>query len=268
MIHKIVRHLIFWSCTVTLFISGCASTPDYSNDQVRFKAGKDAFLAHKYVQAAQLFEPLAIKGHSQAQYTLGYLYYYGLGISQNSEIGKRWIASAAKKGNQRAVKALELISKEKAATKEQTEEEIEKTVPDTTEADQVPIPAAEPAIEVVTPPTTTDTPAELPTQSNIEAVTQAQSWISLQPPSNYTIQLTSLKSEAAAKNFLSNNPLNQTTELFPYRLQGEMRYGIIYGSFSTYTQAKEALNNLPDLLAKSSPWIRNFKHIHEVLLQP
>ncbi len=260
MIHKIVRHLLFWSCTVTLFISGCATTPDYSNDKIRFEAGKEAFLAHEYVQAAQLFEPLAIKGHSQAQYALGYLYYYGLGISQNSEVGEKWIKSAAREGHQRAIKALELISKERVTEKE------------TIETEQTPISTAEFAVEAITPPAT-GTSKDLSTQalipkSNTEVETEADSWISVQPPNNYTVQLTSLKSEAAAKNFLSNNPLDLTTKLLPYSVQGETRYGIIYGSFPTYAEAKEALNNLPDNLLKSSPWIRNFKHIYEVLQKP
>ena len=263
MIHKTLRHFIFWSCSALfLLISGCASTPDYNNDQVRFEAGKEAFLTHEYVKASHLFEPLAVKGHSQAQYTLGYLYYYGLGIAQNSEVGKKWISSSAAKGNQRALKALELISKEEAKIKEKKVDEVEKTESDT------PITIVEPPVEVAAAqlPSTPSKPA--PTVQLVESKsdeTKPTEWVFEQPPGSYTIQLTSLTNEAAAQDFLANNSLDGATKLISYYSQGSRRYGIIYGSFPTYTEAKEALAKLPHSLANASPWIRNFSHLQELL---
>ena len=65
---------------------------------------------HEYVQAAYLLEPLSIKGDDQAQYTLGYLYFYGLGVTQNLDLAKKWIISSASKGNEMALEALELVA--------------------------------------------------------------------------------------------------------------------------------------------------------------
>jgi len=266
MIRNRLRHLIFWLCTAAfLLISGCASTPDYNDDQVRFEAGKEAFLAHEYVQAARLLEPLAIKGHSQAQYTLGYLYYYGLGITQNSEVGKRWISSSAAKNNQLALKALELISKEEKSTAK--EGKLDRAEPDISNV-EAPVTIEESPIEVVTAKKTPSAPLEVAPAAQQEIKPIQQGWVFNQPPGSYTIQLTSLTNEAAAKRFLDSNPLNGVTKLISYDSQGSRRYGIIYGSFLTYTEAKEALANLPDTLAKMSPWIRNFIHIQELLQQP
>jgi septal ring-binding cell division protein DamX len=285
MIRKMLRHLIFWSCTATLFISGCASTPDYSDDQARFDAGKEAFLAREYIQAAKLFEPLALRGHSQAQYTLGYLYYYGLGISQNGELGKKWISSAAGKGNQLAIKALGLISKEQVSVKhEEKVEELEKTEPEAVEEVEISTSNIDSTstqhtlnteeLEVAKKPLSTASihkSIETKPITTIQEVNSGQTqhaWIFKQPSSNYTIHLASLNNEAEAKKFISKNSLSEPTASFPYRRYGRDIYAIVYGSFSTFTEAKEALVNLPDDLAKSSPWIRNFTQVQALLQQP
>jgi TPR repeat protein len=104
------QNLILWLFTAILITAGCSSTPTFSNDSEQFIAAKEAFLKHQYVLAATLLEPLSIKGNDQAQYTLGYLYYYGLGVTKNSELAKKWIISSASKGNKMALKALDLVT--------------------------------------------------------------------------------------------------------------------------------------------------------------
>lgn len=115
MISTKIDRLILGFIAVTLLITGCASQPSYSNDTEQLAVAKEAFMQHEYVQAVYLFEPLAIRGHSQAQYALGYLYYYGLGVAQNTKLATKWLASAAAKGNKKALKALELITQQQTA---------------------------------------------------------------------------------------------------------------------------------------------------------
>jgi hypothetical protein len=105
-----LQNLILSLFTAVLITTGCSSTPTFSNDSEQLIAAKEAFLKHQYVLAASLLEPLSIKGNDQAQYTLGYLYYYGLGVTQNSELAKKWIISSASKGNEMALKSLDLVA--------------------------------------------------------------------------------------------------------------------------------------------------------------
>ncbi|MCF6281054.1 MAG: SPOR domain-containing protein [Candidatus Polarisedimenticolaceae bacterium] len=299
MIRKTLRHLIFWLCTTTLLLTGCATTPDYSDNEARFDAAKEAFLKSEYIKAVHLFEPLAIRGYSQAQYTLGYLYYYGLGISQNSEVGKRWISSAAAKGDPLAIEALALISKETLATEKAETETVEDEAPTTgheaTEEPPIKVEATEPVIisepvAISMPTSKSAADASTPTSKPLEVIASThkplevsptlvtepqtktvpaqQHWILEQPASNYTIQLVSLSNEAAAITFLDESGLSKPTHIFHYQSQGSARYGIIHGRFATYTEAKEALTNLPEVLAKASPWIRNFSTIQGLLQQP
>jgi len=56
--------------------------------------------------------PLAKAGDSQAQYTLGYMYYYGQGLPRDRKQGHFWMQQSAKQGNKTALQALELLNQE------------------------------------------------------------------------------------------------------------------------------------------------------------
>ena len=49
--------------------------------------------------------PAAADGDKEAQYALGYMYYYGLGIPQDTQTGYFWIKRSADQGYGPAVKA-------------------------------------------------------------------------------------------------------------------------------------------------------------------
>ena len=53
--------------------------------------------------------PLACNGLPDAQYGVGYMYYYGLGVAQDTDVGYFWIRRAANARYLPAIKALELI---------------------------------------------------------------------------------------------------------------------------------------------------------------
>ncbi len=75
-----------------------------------FNQGKALFLDQQYAQAANIFLLLARQGHTDAQYTLGYMYHYGYGVPRNEKESIRWITVAAARGNTLAQKALEKIN--------------------------------------------------------------------------------------------------------------------------------------------------------------
>jgi TPR repeat protein len=58
-----------------------------------------------YRVALQLVIPLTKEGNAHAQYILGQIYLYGLGVSKDSGEGVRWILSAAE-GNDREAEYL------------------------------------------------------------------------------------------------------------------------------------------------------------------
>src|SRR5579872_4115846 len=62
-----------------------------------------------YKRAMHELLPLACDGNAEAQYAIGYMYYYGQGVAQDTDVGHFWISRSAAKGYPPAQKALEMI---------------------------------------------------------------------------------------------------------------------------------------------------------------
>src|SRR3990167_9106263 len=74
--------------------------------------GKRMFQDGYYKRAIQQLLPLAAEGNMEAQYAVGYMYYYGLGTSQDTESGYFWIKRSADQRFQPALTALVIVEKE------------------------------------------------------------------------------------------------------------------------------------------------------------
>lgn len=95
---------------LTLLLSaGCSSTPDDErarDPQTVMQEAHRSFAAKEYKKVFQLVYPLAATGNDQAQYTLGYLYFHGLGVEKSEAQAMNWIQRAAVQGNKKALQAL------------------------------------------------------------------------------------------------------------------------------------------------------------------
>jgi len=96
-------------CLGLTLLSGCATQPNTqanADDAVMAQA-KQAYKQQQYQEVFQLLYPLAVSGNDQAQYVLGYLYFYGLGMEKNEKLAMDWIQRAAAQGNKKALQALQ-----------------------------------------------------------------------------------------------------------------------------------------------------------------
>lgn len=98
----------FIAIIFAILLSGCVSTID--EHAVLNQAGLD-FQSKNYSQAFDRLFPLAKKGNPQAQYTVGYMYYYGLGVHENRKQAQFWIHQSADNGNPNAQKALNIVER-------------------------------------------------------------------------------------------------------------------------------------------------------------
>jgi septal ring-binding cell division protein DamX len=99
----------------SLLLQGCASNPPApSPAETAHAEAKAAYLANNYQRTLAIVEPLAIGGEPWAQYTLGYMYYYGRGIATDRQMAKLWIQRAAQEGYGPAQQALQRLSRHKA----------------------------------------------------------------------------------------------------------------------------------------------------------
>ncbi|HEB93902.1 MAG TPA: hypothetical protein ENI94_10665 [Gammaproteobacteria bacterium] len=115
-----LRLLIPALLLTVLGLSACTTVPvepkteKLSQEEVSaalFERAKHLYLSQDYAGSVGLMHTLAGRGHLQAQYVLGYMYYYGLGVPRNEKKAIRWITTAAVRGHTKAREALELLDK-------------------------------------------------------------------------------------------------------------------------------------------------------------
>lgn len=98
-------------CLLSLALLSCATTrtPMTPGQISRLQQGKRYFDTGYYKRAMAELLPLACDGVPDAEYGVGYMYYYGLGVAQDTYVGYIWIKRAADKRYIFAMKALPLM---------------------------------------------------------------------------------------------------------------------------------------------------------------
>ncbi|GEM_PF-822684 len=103
MVHIKRYILIILTC---LFIQSCSSA---AIDEQRVQGGKVSFMSGDFKSAFHQLLPLAAEGIPQAEYGVGYMYYYGYGVTQDTESGIFWMNKAAAAHYAPAIRALHAI---------------------------------------------------------------------------------------------------------------------------------------------------------------
>lgn len=100
------------SLVVVLFVVGCAKRGASSGSQ-SFEStsacSNNAFLK-KYNCSLSKIERAASRGDPDAQYALGYMYFYGIGTVRDTRAAKLWIRRAAAQGQPLAIKATHILN--------------------------------------------------------------------------------------------------------------------------------------------------------------
>ena len=78
-----------------------ASNPDLEDkpSEELFDLGQSCYDNRNYEQAVEYYESAAMKGHSEAQYSLGCCYNYGEGVTKDLSEAARWYRKAAEQGH-------------------------------------------------------------------------------------------------------------------------------------------------------------------------
>jgi len=97
---------------VVLFVVGCAKRGASSGSQSfegTSACSNNAFLK-KYGCSLSKIEGAASRGDPDAQYALGYMYFYGIGTVRDTRAAKLWIRRAAAQGQPLAIKATHILN--------------------------------------------------------------------------------------------------------------------------------------------------------------
>lgn len=95
---KTFKHLIFFMASLGL--TACIFNP------LNLREGIRSFEVQDYRQAFIRLKPLAEQGQADAEYAVGYMYYYGQGVVEDRQKAVYWIKEAAKQGQSDAKEAL------------------------------------------------------------------------------------------------------------------------------------------------------------------
>jgi TPR repeat protein len=92
-----------------ILMAALLATTACSYQQAMFQRGQTNFSQQNYHLAHRQLLPAAKGGNPQAQYAVGYMYFYGLGVVEDQRQGYWWIRQAAEKGDVEAQRALKLL---------------------------------------------------------------------------------------------------------------------------------------------------------------
>jgi hypothetical protein len=95
---------------------------------------------------------------------------------------------------------------------------------------------------------------------------QSAHWLRQADPKRYTIQvlLSAADEERGLERFLRQEGVGTAiADLYIYRtrLRDQDMHGVIYGDFATPSEARAALENLPDALRRHKPFLRNVSQV-------
>jgi septal ring-binding cell division protein DamX len=111
---RLTRHPLARAVAVSLMAAamvGCASSGAPRVD-TGLEQARSAYAQGDYGRAAQLLAIPAMQGNAEAQYALGYMYFYGRGVRQDRYRAVAWFRDASRLGHHNAGKALAMAEEQ------------------------------------------------------------------------------------------------------------------------------------------------------------
>lgn len=285
-------------------LSACTASPPKDEptqagiNQQLFQKAKSAYLSGDFKTAAALFDNLAQNGDHEAQYSLGYMYYYAKGVTRDLDKAMYWFKVAASQGNPEAKQALITINKRIAEQKQadtatsasstaantppgvidlrassatkthpapvKTKPEMKEILP-TQPRPVSPTPAPVQQAQKTTPVSTASDSIKINTNAAPLSAQERASkeWIMNQPAKHYTIQMTSTTQAANAQR-LQKKLSAVNSHYFRARVKDKLRFSVIYGSYDTYTKARQQQQAFKQQGYRDT-WIRSMESIQQII---
>lgn len=267
---------------ICLMLSACTSTIMME----RMQAGKLCFSAGNFRPAFCRLLPVAVYGYPQAQYAVGYMYYYGYGVCRDTEAGLFWIQQSADQGYRPAICALAIIrrgaplcetdydryySGDEAAPPLGARTCLPRTrplPPCPPRRDQLlrslpprPYPGNVPR-RLMEPVRTETWHSSGSPQPQVSKVILPR--ISQNNKDAYGLQVYGAFQLNHVKNLQNEMQLSQETRIWHTKHQNKDWYVLTYGSYPSIADAKLAREALPSQVKDLEPWVRNLSGLVRV----
>lgn len=274
-----LRFMLAWVIAmVTLYLSpACAGGPVYDKGLVAFSMGDIA-------TAFQLWRPLAEHGDADAQFSLGSLYYDGIGVPIDHTESSYWFHLAAEQGHAEAqynlgnayIRGEGVHQNDAMATHwwrkaaeqglEEAQFNLDQAYKEGVGVEKDEQTAAHLYQELVDKGSS----SSLAMSTRLDKVAQPESgadcegWLGKQPPNAYTIQLMSTTRPNDVYDLARQHSLSGYI-ICSYAHEGRTRHALLVGVYPSVGAASEAVNNLPIELKNGKPWIRKIKGINQLV---
>jgi len=212
-------------------------------------------------EARELFQHAAEQGHSHAQYSLAVMYAFGQGVEKDYAQALTWFQKSANQGVAQAQYNLGIFY-ENGYALEKDEKKAREWYRKA--ADQG-LPEARQKLARLG-----DRPAEgkssLPA-TEMPSIDKREDWALSQPATSYTLQLASLLSETDALKFIQSHNIESNSAYIRVIINDVVRFNVIYGNYSSFENAKNAIKSLPTELQQQKPWVRNMGLLQNLIVK-
>ena len=256
------RSSLVLGVVLAVTLTSCAPTA-----QRELTKGKHDYLQQRYELSYLHIQKAAKAGDPDAQYALGYMYYYGRGVTQDTGQATYWINQAASHGQPLAIKAqqdLHITQQPSVAPKLKTATMVKKPrlvigrkprpKPKMHRAKKIRrvktrrLPSAHHIIKKYRP-------------KKLAKHTITEQYLLGQSKRSYTVQLLGSYSPVSAKNFIVKNHF--VGQAHYYRTMHNRRnwYVVVYGIYPSVKAAASAVHKLPAKIRADHPWIKSIGRV-------
>lgn len=243
------------------------------------QSAKATFNSGNFKQAFAELMPLAVKCSAEAEYAVGYMYYYGLGVEAHKESGLFWIGQSAAQMYRPAIRALQLIEKDKIEShKIPTKKSNKIHYSENSLTETLKNPDIQHKMAAIKKENTVDenlvhmavkvTPENKEDEvlmslkdlnSALVETTHIKPSVTLAkiPSSNFTLQLFGSYKLEDVKQLQSQLNLQTKTYYAQTKHNGRDWYILTYGKYPEISLAKHAKEDMPIKAQKLDPWVRN-----------
>ncbi len=225
-------------CSLAVMLPSCAKHKQPQPALVNNSACAGNAYLKKYNCSLSNIEQAAESGNSDAQYALGYMYYYGIGTVKDVPTAALWIRRSADQGQPLAKKAIVMIDKE--------------TSMQTTTPSHLPL-ARKKARKASRYAKSPASPPVIHGKGPVSHKTVKR--LSRKGSGDYSIQLLASHNKQALLDFAKSNGI-KNAYVVESTMAGQPWFSVLSGHYPTAHLAAAAIKQLPDAVQARSPWVR------------
>ncbi len=216
--------------------------------------------------AASWYRRAAEQGLAEAQFNLGTVYGAGHGVPRDEAQAARWLEMAADKGLAEAQYNLAVLHEHGRGVRLDGQRALElyrraaeqgfEPARERHAALAEKLSTAPPAAGPAAPPASATRPA--PAAGELAGA----DWLASLDPARYTVQLASFNGREDAERFARSLPEGAAAGIYSSVKLGKRWFAVVRGSYAAASQARAAVQSLPEALRRTKPWVRRVGHIH------